>query len=100
MKRTLHIAAVSVAAAMMLAAAAGCGSKGSSSSGSSSSGGGSMKAGPGVTGKTITLGVLTDLSGVFSPLATPLTQANQMFWKDQNAKGGVCNRTVNLIVKD
>ncbi|MDX6377811.1 MAG: hypothetical protein QOE98_2114 [Gaiellaceae bacterium] len=75
----------------------GCGSKGSDS-GSTSSGG--IKTGPGITDKTITLGVLTDLSGVFAPLAQPLTQANQMFWKQQNAKGGVCDRTVKLIVKD
>jgi ABC-type branched-subunit amino acid transport system substrate-binding protein len=81
----------------MCAAIVGCGDKGSDS-GSSSSGG--IKTGPGVTDKTITLGVLTDLSGVFAPLAQPLTQANQMFWKQQNAKGGVCDRTVKLIVKD
>ena len=81
---------------------AGCGSKGSDSSsgGSSSGGGGSIKTGPGVTDKTITLGVLTDLSGVFAPLAGPLTKANQMFWDEQNAKGGVCGRKVKLIVKD
>jgi ABC-type branched-subunit amino acid transport system substrate-binding protein len=29
-----------------------------------------------------------------------LTQANRLFWKDQNAKGGVCNRQVKLIIKD
>jgi ABC-type branched-subunit amino acid transport system substrate-binding protein len=97
----LRIVATGAAAAMLFAAS-GCGSKGSnsSSSGASSSGAGAVKTGPGVTDKTITLGVLTDLSGVFAPLATPLTQANQIFWKDQNAKGGVCNRQVKLIIKD
>ncbi|MGZ4270101.1 MAG: ABC transporter substrate-binding protein [Solirubrobacteraceae bacterium] len=81
-----------------------CGSKGSSSSSSSSgtgaSSGGKIKTGPGVTDKTITLGILTDLSGVFAPLAGPLTKANQLYWKTQNAQGGVCNRQVNLIIKD
>jgi ABC-type branched-subunit amino acid transport system substrate-binding protein len=94
------IATGAAAAAMLLGAATGCGSKGSSSGSSSSGGGGSIKTGPGVTNKTITLGILTDLSNVFAPLAQPLTQANQMFWKDQNAKGGVCNRQVKLIIKD
>jgi len=97
MNRYFRIAATFVVAAMLVAVAAGCGSKGSDS-GSKSSGG--IKTGPGVTDKTITLGVLTDLSGVFAPLAQPLTQANQLFWKDQNAKGGVCDRTVKLIIKD
>ena len=91
MTRSLRIGAAGLAAAVLLAAASGCGSKGEDTSGgsSSSSGAGSIKTGPGVTDKTITLGVLTDLSGVFSPLAQPLTQANQMYWKEQNAKGGV-----------
>jgi len=97
MNRYFRIAATFVVAAMLVAVAAGCGSKGSDS-GSKSSGG--IKTGPAVTDKTITLGVLTDLSGVFAPLAQPLTQANQLFWKDQNAKGGVCDRTVKLIIKD
>lgn len=83
--------------AVCAATVAGCGSKGSDSSSTSAGG---VKAGPGVTDKTITLGVLTDLSAVFAPLATPLTQANQLFWKEQNAKGGVCGRKVKLIVKD
>ena len=99
MNRMLRIVATGAAAAMLFAAS-GCGSKGESSSSSGSSGGGSIKTGPGVADKTITLGILTDLSGVFAPLAKPLTQANQLFWKDQNAKGGVCNRQVKLIVKD
>ena len=97
MSRLLRILAVAVVLALPVA---GCGSKGSSSSSSSSSGGGSIKAGPGITDKTISLGILTDLSGVFAPLAGPLTKANQMFWAAQNANGGVCGRTVNLIVKD
>jgi ABC-type branched-subunit amino acid transport system substrate-binding protein len=96
MNRSLRVVAVGLALALSLGA---CGSKGSSStSGGGSSG--SLKAGPGIAGKTITLGVLTDLSGVFAPLAGPLTKANQMFWSDQNAKGGVCGRKVKLIIKD
>ena len=98
MTRSLRIGAAGLATALLLAAASGCGSKGSESD--TASGAGSIKTGPGITDKTITLGVLTDLSGVFAPLAQPLTQANQMYWKEQNAKGGVCNRTVKLIVKD
>jgi len=85
------------ASLLAVLALAACG-KSTSSSGGSTQGG--IKTGPGVTSKTITLGVLTDLSGVFAALGLPLTQGNQAYWKQQNAAGGVCNRQVSLIVKD
>jgi ABC-type branched-subunit amino acid transport system substrate-binding protein len=99
MSRSLKASYGMLAVALIAIALAACGSKGTSGD-SSSPGGGSVKGGPGVTASTIKLGVLTDLSGVFAPLAKPLTQANQLFWKQQNAKGGVCGRKVQLIVKD
>jgi ABC-type branched-subunit amino acid transport system substrate-binding protein len=95
---------VALAATLALGLAA-CGK--SSSNNSSSSGGGSssgssggIQTGPGVTGKTINLGVLSDLSGVFAPLGKPLTQSQQLYWQTQNQAGGVCGRKVNLIVGD
>jgi ABC-type branched-subunit amino acid transport system substrate-binding protein len=100
MTRTSRLASGWIAAALLIFALGACGSKGSSTSSGSASSSGNMKVGPGVTDKAITLGVLTDLSGVFAPLAGPLTKANQLFWKEQNAQGGVCNRQVKLIVKD
>src|SRR5947208_9099292 len=93
MRATLRI----VAAVVLCAAVGACGK--SSSSGDSGSSGG-VKGGPGITAKTITLGVLTDLSGIFAPFGQPGTQAHQLYWKEQNARGGVCNRTVKLIIKD
>ncbi|HYZ30146.1 MAG TPA: ABC transporter substrate-binding protein [Thermoleophilaceae bacterium] len=95
MSRSMRVLAAGLVVAVALTA---CGSKGSNNSSGGSSG--SIKTGPGIADKTITLGILTDLSGVFAPLAGPLTKANQMFWNDQNAKGGVCGRKVKLIVKD
>ena len=92
----------SLLACLLLIAVAGCGSKGEEKSSSTAAGGssGALKTGPGITGKTITLGVLTDLSGVFAPLGKPTVQGTQLFWKERNAQGGVCNRTVKLVVKD
>jgi len=88
-------------AALLGGVVAGCGSKGEESGGSSGGGSaGSIKTGPGVTDKEITLGLLTDLSGVFAPLAKPIVQATQEYWKEQNANGGVCQRQVKLVVKD
>jgi ABC-type branched-subunit amino acid transport system substrate-binding protein len=85
-------------AGLLVMSVAACGSKGDNSD--SGGGGNGVKTGQGVTGNTITLGVLTDLSGVFAPLAEPLTRANQLFWKQQNQKGGVCGRQVKLVIKD
>src|SRR5919112_6774538 len=103
MSRSINSHAGRLLVCLLLAAfAAGCGSKGADNNTSSGGGGssGSIKGGPGVTAKTITLGVLTDLSGVFAPLGKPTVQGNQLFWKERNAQGGVCNRTVKLTIKD
>ena len=101
MSRSTKSLAGSVLVCLLLVALAGCGSKGQSNNASSWGGGsGAVKTGPGITSKTITLGVLTDLSGVFAPLGKPVMQANQLFWKEKNAQGGVCGRQVKLVVKD
>jgi ABC-type branched-subunit amino acid transport system substrate-binding protein len=90
-----------LAACVLLAGAVGCGSKSEDSGGGSSGGGsGSVKTDKGVTDKQISLGLLTDLSGVFAALGKPIVQGTQIFWKQQNADGGVCGRQVKLIVKD
>jgi len=75
---------------------------GKSESGDEGAGGesGAVKTGPGVTAKTITLGEITDLSGVFAPLATAFTQAQELYWKETNAAGGVCGRQIKVVVKD
>jgi ABC-type branched-subunit amino acid transport system substrate-binding protein len=98
MTRSLKGTGSWLAVAVVAAALVGCGSKGEEAS----SGGdnGDIKVGPGVTATTIKLGALTDLSGVFAPLAEPLTQANQLYWKQKNAEGGVCDRKVEIEIKD
>ncbi|MDP9345579.1 MAG: ABC transporter substrate-binding protein [Actinomycetota bacterium] len=90
-----RILAIAVLPVLLIGLAA-CG-KGSSGGGETSGG---VKGGPGVTAKTITLGVQTDLTGVFAALGEVITQNNRLYWKEQNAKGGVCGRQVKLIVKD
>lgn len=56
--------------------------------------------GPGVTSDTITLGILTDLSGIFASYGKTVLRGSQLFWNDQNKRGGVCGRKVDLLVKD
>lgn len=65
-------------------------------SGSSSS----IKTGPGVTSSTITLGALTDLSGVFAVLGKTVTQGTQIYFDALNKQGGVCGHKIKLLVKD
>lgn len=77
---------------------AGCSTR-ASDSGSGSSGGsaGGVSTDIGVEGTTITLGVLTDLTGVFAALGNDITNANTLFW--QNNK--VCDTyDVKLDVQD
>jgi len=88
---------VAVAAAGVLVLAACGASTGGSGGGASTPG---IPVGPGVTSTTINLGILTDLTGTFAALGKTVTQGAQLYWQDQNKKGGVCGRTVNLVVKD
>jgi ABC-type branched-subunit amino acid transport system substrate-binding protein len=85
---------------LALALATGVAACGKSDSASTATKSGGIKAGPGVTSKTITLGVLTDLSGVFAPLGKPLAESHRLYWQGQNKAGGVCGRQVKLIIKD
>src|SRR5205085_1174778 len=78
-------------------AVVGCGKDDGSSGGK---GAGGVKTGPGITDKSISLGVLTDLSGPFAPLTSAVTNGNKIYWDEKNADGGVCGRKVKLVIKD
>jgi ABC-type branched-subunit amino acid transport system substrate-binding protein len=86
----------SLVAALALAVA-GCGKGGGGSAASSGSG---IKTGPGVTGKTITLGYLPDLSGVFAPNGKAMMEGARLYWNAKNEAGGICGRQVKLDVQD
>ena len=90
-------AGAALLAAVLLAAATGCSNKAQDNSSSGSSGGGDVKTDVGVEGKTIKLGVLTDLTGVFAALGKDLTNSNTLYWKDHK----VCDTyNVELDVQD
>jgi ABC-type branched-subunit amino acid transport system substrate-binding protein len=86
-----------VALIALALAASACSTK-TKASGDSTSGG--VKTGPGVTAKTIKLGVLTDTSGVFASLGATVTQGNQLGIDAINAAGGICGRQLELEVQD
>lgn len=89
-----------VAAAVVLAAV-GCSSKAGGDDSSAPSAAGEVRTGVGIEGNTITLGVLTDLTGVFAPIGKDVNAGQQLFWDTKNAAGGVCGRyQVELDVND
>lgn len=87
----------------LVALLAACGSGGS---GSNNNGGGtgSIKLGPGVVNsggtKTITLGVLTPLSGPVALIGTPLTNGQKVYFDAINAAGGIDGFKINLLERD
>jgi ABC-type branched-subunit amino acid transport system substrate-binding protein len=95
---TLKRGAAVLAAVAVVAAAGGCSNKAQDTGSSTASGGAaSVKTDTGIEGTTISLGVLTDLTGVFAALGKDITNANTLYWKDNK----VCDKyDVKLKVND
>ena len=94
MKNNTRRGAVTLVSVAMVLAASGCSTK-SSDSETSTQGG--VKVGRGIDGNTITLGSLTDLTGVFAALGKDITNAQALYWKDHK----VCDKySVEETVKD
>jgi len=72
--------------------AAGCGAK--------EGGRVQVKAGPGVTDDTISLGILTDMTGPYKASAMTRMKGYELYLKQVNDRGGICGRKVELKVKD
>jgi ABC-type branched-subunit amino acid transport system substrate-binding protein len=54
----------------------------------------------GVTDDTITVGMLADQSGIFSPLVNEIVAAQQVYWDAVNRDGGIAGRQVELLIED
>ncbi|WP_392673847.1 ABC transporter substrate-binding protein [Streptomyces sp. LN785] len=87
-----------VLAALALALT-GCSEKAGGGGGEAQDKGG-VKTGEGVTASAISLGVLTDMTGVYASLGKSVTQAQQLWAKQTNAAGGICGRKIELTVRD
>ena len=59
-----------------------------------------VRTGPGVSDSTITLGVLTDRTGVFKDFGRALDAGHQIWVEEVNARGGICGRQVRLESRD
>ncbi|MFB8212331.1 ABC transporter substrate-binding protein [Streptomyces sp. NPDC056010] len=85
--------------AALALALTGCSEKAKSSDGGEGAKGG-VRTGEGVTDSVIALGALTDMTGVYASLGKSVTQAQQLWVKQTNAEGGICDRKVELTVRD
>ncbi|MFI6814169.1 ABC transporter substrate-binding protein [Nonomuraea sp. NPDC050328] len=96
--------AVAAAVAVLALAASACASEkatgGASAQPSAAAGGDGVKTGPGVTADTVTLSLLTDLTGPYASLGKSLTQAQQLYFEQLNRAGGVCGRKIETVVRD
>jgi ABC-type branched-subunit amino acid transport system substrate-binding protein len=98
MKKTTKRGSVALVSVAMVLAASACGTKQSDSKQSTQDG---VKVGRGIDGTTIQLGALTDLTGVFAALGKDITNAQALYWKNQNSGDKVCGKyTVKETVKD
>ncbi|WP_030545482.1 ABC transporter substrate-binding protein [Streptomyces albus] len=92
-------AAVAAAVVALALAGTGCSTKAQESDGGKAGADG-VKTGPGVTEKTIKLAALTDLSGPYATLGKSIVQAQKMWADDVNKNGGICDRKIEIVVKD
>ena len=49
---------------------------------------------------TITVGLLSDLTGPFGPLVAPFVSAHEVYWEEVNENGGIHGLEVKLEVRD
>ncbi|SEG91505.1 ABC-type branched-chain amino acid transport system, substrate-binding protein [Thermomonospora echinospora] len=84
---------------LLALAATSCGS-GKATGGSAQTGSDGVKQGPGVTDDTISVGMISDLTGPYAPLGKSITQGSQLYFEQVNAAGGICGRKVEPLVRD
>lgn len=90
---TIRLAASTALAGVLALTACSTKASGSGSGGVDASG---VKIGAGVSADSITLGVMTDKTGVFKNLGLSVSHGNELWAKDFNAAGGVCGRKIKL----
>jgi ABC-type branched-subunit amino acid transport system substrate-binding protein len=100
-KVNLRSRAVACAVGVIAVGLTACGT-GSSGGGAAASTNGGIKSGPGVDpqSKTISLGVLSPLSGPVSLIGKPLTAGQETYFKALNASGGINGWKVSLTERD
>jgi ABC-type branched-subunit amino acid transport system substrate-binding protein len=91
--------ALALVTAVAMAAIGGCSTKAEDDG--SEQGRGGVKTGRGVSGDTIKIGALTDLTGAFAALGKDITIAQKLYWDGRNNGAKVCGKyRVETVVKD
>ncbi|MGV9878836.1 ABC transporter substrate-binding protein [Streptomyces sp. NPDC003006] len=97
---TLTRATAAATALAALLALTACSSKANDGDGDGEKSAGGVKTGDGISGGTINLGVLTDMTGVYATLGKSVTQAQQLYVDQTNEDGGICGHKLKLTVRD
>ncbi|SFF74700.1 ABC transporter substrate-binding protein [Blastococcus tunisiensis] len=95
-----HRTRTTLALAGTIALLAACSTEDPDAGGGGGSAEGDVETGSGVTDDTITVGMLTDLSGPFAAGAAVQVTQTQAFYDRLNEEGGVCGRDVEVEVQD
>ncbi|MFJ2768883.1 ABC transporter substrate-binding protein [Streptomyces sp. NPDC087300] len=99
-RKALSRATAAATALAALLALGACSSKAKDDDGGGGTSAGGVKTGKGVSGKTIHLGALTDMTGVYATLGKSVTQAQRLYVDQANAAGGICGHQLELTVRD
>ena len=97
MRKSTSIIAASLVTLGLVAS--GCSTKGGNSQQQSTDDSG-VKTDYGVTDSKITLGAMTDNSGVFKVIGLDITHGNQVWADEVNADGGICGRDIEILTRD
>lgn len=100
MSRHASRAVPAVLALTLAATLSACAEKASTGDGGGDGDPSAVRTGAGVTDSTITVGMLTDLSGPFAAGATVQVAQTKAYFEQVNADGGICDRTVQVDVQD
>jgi ABC-type branched-subunit amino acid transport system substrate-binding protein len=95
-----HRTRTTLALAGCVAVLAACSTEDPNASGGGGGAEGDVQTGNGVTDDTITVGMLTDLSGPFAAGAAIQVTQTQAYYDQVNADGGICGRDVEVDVQD
>ncbi len=97
MRKSTSIIAASLVTLGLIAS--GCSTKGGTSQQQATDNSG-VKTDYGVTDSKITLGAMTDNSGVFKVIGLDITHGNQVWADEVNASGGICGRDIEIVTRD
>ncbi|HEX2073448.1 MAG TPA: ABC transporter substrate-binding protein [Geodermatophilus sp.] len=95
-----HRTRTALALAGCVAVLAACSTEDPNASGGGGGAEGDVQTGNGVTDDTITVGMLTDLSGPFAAGAAIQVTETQAYYDRLNQDGGICGRNVEVQVQD